>query len=83
MWEEQREKEREKIPSRLHTVITEPNAGLEPTNCEATWAETKSWMLNELSHLGAQYFSIKKKKKKKKEFIKWELSVPKFTFIRP
>ena len=29
-----REKEREKIPSRLRAVCTEPNAGLSPTNCE-------------------------------------------------
>ena len=29
-----REKERERIPSRLHAVSTEPDEGLEPTNCE-------------------------------------------------
>ena len=27
-------RERERIPSRLHTVSTEPDAGLEFTNCE-------------------------------------------------
>ena len=38
--EEQRERERERIPSRLHTVSTEPNAGLELTNREImTWAK--------------------------------------------
>ena len=36
MWElgRGRERETEKIPSRLPTVSTEPNAGLEPTNHE-------------------------------------------------
>ena len=34
MWDVQRERERERIPSRLHTVSTEPNAGLELTNRE-------------------------------------------------
>ena len=32
----QRERERERIPSRLHAVITEPDAGLELTNHEIT-----------------------------------------------
>ena len=32
--EGQREKERQRIPSRLYTVSTEPNAGLDPTNYE-------------------------------------------------
>ena len=32
---------------------TEPDAGLELMNCEImTWAETKSQMLNQLSHAG-------------------------------
>ena len=31
--EEHRERERE-IPSNLRTISTEPDAGLEPTNCE-------------------------------------------------
>ena len=45
---------RERILSRLHTVSTEPNAGLEPTNCKImTWAKTKSRTLNWLSHPGA------------------------------
>ena len=30
----QREREREKIPTRLHTIGAEPDAGLKPTNCE-------------------------------------------------
>ena len=30
--EEQRERKRERTPSRLHTVSTEPDAGLELTN---------------------------------------------------
>ena len=30
------EREEESIPSRLHTVSTEPDAGLELTNCEIT-----------------------------------------------
>ena len=30
----QRERGREKIPSRLHAVITDPNAGLNVTNSE-------------------------------------------------
>ena len=32
MGEGQREKRRDRIPSRLHAVSTEPDAGLEPTN---------------------------------------------------
>ena len=34
MGEEQSERERERIPSKFHTVSAEPNAGLEPTNRE-------------------------------------------------
>ena len=33
-WERDRDRRRETIPSRLHAVSTEPNAGLELTNCE-------------------------------------------------
>ena len=33
-WGWDREGGRERIPSRLHVVSTEPDAGLEPTNCE-------------------------------------------------
>ena len=48
------ERERERIPSRLHAVSAEPHAGLELTNCEiATRAEAKSRMLNQPSHPGA------------------------------
>ena len=32
----EREKERESIPSRLHTAGTEPDVGLEPTNRNIT-----------------------------------------------
>ena len=36
----ERERERERITSRLHTVSPEPDVGLELTNCEITaWAE--------------------------------------------
>ena len=38
---EQREKERERIPSRLHAVSAEPNVGLYPRS-----REIKSQMLN-------------------------------------
>ena len=42
-WGKGRERERgERIPSRLCTVSPEPDAGLEPTNCEImTWAEVR------------------------------------------
>ena len=44
----------ERTPSRLHTVSTEPDAGLNLTNCEImTRAEIKSWTLNRLSHPGS------------------------------
>ena len=32
--EGQREREKERILSRLHTASTEPDAGLDPMNCE-------------------------------------------------
>ena len=39
----EREREGDRIPSRLHTVSAEPNVGLEPTNREIiTWAEIGS-----------------------------------------
>ena len=45
---------RERIPTRLPTVSTESDMGLKPTNHEIkTWAKTKSWMQNWLSHPGA------------------------------
>ena len=51
--ERDRETERQRIPSRLHTVSAEPNLGLEPTNFEiVTQAEIESQMLNRLSHPG-------------------------------
>ena len=47
------ERQRERIPSRFHTVSTEPDAGLELMNHEITiQAETKSQTLNQLSHPG-------------------------------
>ena len=50
----EREWEKERIPSRLHTVSPEPDVGLELMNHEImTRAETKSWTLNQLSHSGA------------------------------
>ena len=40
-----RDRERKRIPSRLRTVSTEPDAGLELTNREImTRAEIKSWL---------------------------------------
>ena len=51
--EGQRERERGKIPNRLHTVCVEPNAGLKLTNHEImTCVETKSQTPNRLSHPG-------------------------------
>ena len=48
--------EEERLPSRLHAVTTEPDAGLELTNCETmTWAETKSQTFNQLSHPGTPF----------------------------
>ena len=45
--------ERERIPSRLWAVTTEPDAGFNLTNQEVmTWVEIKSWTLNRLSHPG-------------------------------
>ena len=50
----EREGERETIPSRLCTVSPELNPELEPKNGEfMTSAETKSQLLNQLSHPGA------------------------------
>ena len=49
-----RERQRERISSRLCSVSAEPDLGLNPTNFEIiTWAEIKSWMFNQLSHPGA------------------------------
>ena len=50
------EGQRERIPSRLRTVSTEPDVGFELTNHEiTTCAKTKSWTLNRLSHPGAPF----------------------------
>ena len=55
MGEGQREGESERIPSRLHTVSTEPDAGLKATNREImTWAKIMSQTLNRLSHSGTR-----------------------------
>ena len=52
--QERAERRRDGIPNRLCTISTEPNMGLELTNSEImTWAEIKSWMCNQLGHLGA------------------------------
>ena len=49
----QRERVRERIPGRLHTISIEPHAGLELTNHEIViGAEIKSQMLYGLSHPG-------------------------------
>ena len=50
---------RQRIPSRLHIDSTEPDMGLNPTNCEImTRAKIKSRMLNQLSHPGAPILCI-------------------------
>ena len=57
-----RERGRERIQSRLHTISMEPDEGLKLLSHEVmTRAETKSQMLNQLSHPGApvKYFLIK------------------------
>ena len=54
-----RERGRERIPSRLCTVSSEPDVGLKLINYEIMiWAEIKSQMLNQLSHPGTplRYF---------------------------
>ena len=44
----------ESLPSRLHIVNADHDAGLEPLNCEILiWVEIKSQTLNQLSHPGA------------------------------
>ena len=49
--EGQRERERERIPSRLHIVSTEPYMGFRLMNREImTQAEIRSQMLKRLSH---------------------------------
>ena len=50
----ERETERERIPSRLHAVSTEPDTGLSLTNCEIMpRAEIRSGVFNCPSHSGA------------------------------
>lgn len=68
--EGQRERERERIPSRLRTASIEPGSGLELTNCEIlTWAAIKSWTLNQLSHPDTPLSQLFKKEKKKQMII--------------
>ena len=54
----ERTERRERIPSRLRAASSEHDVGLELTkNCKTMiWAETKSQMLNQLSHPGAPWF---------------------------
>ena len=53
------EREGERIPSRLHTVSLEPDAGLKHINCEiVTPAEIKSWTPNRLTHPGTLLFTF-------------------------
>ena len=48
------------LSSRLHIVRAEPDAGLDLMNYEImTWAEIKSWTLNQLSHPGAPPNTLK------------------------
>ena len=55
-----RERWRKRISSRLHTVSTEPDEGLDPMNHEImTWAKIKSWMLNHLRYPGTPIYSFK------------------------
>ena len=55
----ERERGRERIPSRLHTVFIEPNMGLKPTNRDlTTWAEIKSRTLNRPNHPGGSKMFI-------------------------
>ena len=45
-----REREIQRIPSRLYAVGTKPEMVLEPTNCEiVTGAKIRSWMRNRLT----------------------------------
>ena len=47
------ERERERIPSRLHAVSTELNAGLKLTNsCNQGLSRNQEWDTNQLSHPG-------------------------------
>ena len=57
-WGKGRQRGRERSPSRLHAVSTEPHVGLDLTNRETTGAGTKSWTRNRLSPPGAQFCFI-------------------------
>ena len=57
--EEQGERQRERIPGRLHNASAEPDVGLQLMNHEiVTQAEIKSWMLHRLSHPGAPRWRV-------------------------
>ena len=57
----EREGEKTRIPRKLHKTGVEPHAGLKLMNCEImTWAEIKSWTLNQLSHPGAPWGDLLK-----------------------
>ena len=48
------ERDRERIPTRLHAVSAEPDGGPDPPNhAIMTRVEIRSWMLNQVSHPGA------------------------------
>ena len=52
----ERERGRERIPSRVPAVILEPDTGLHLMNHEImTTAEIKTWPLNQLSHPGTHF----------------------------
>ena len=75
--EGKRERGRERIPSRLCTVSTEPTVGLEPTNHEImTSAEIKSQTLNHMSHPGAPVGSVLNYKVHLKSIHMWKLKPP-------
>ena len=58
-WAGEGQRGRERIPSRLHAVSTDPDVGLESTNHEImTWAEIKSQRLNWLSHPGTPMTNV-------------------------
>ena len=51
--EDQRDRERERIPSRVCAISPKSDMGIDPMNCKImTWAEIESRMLNWLSHPG-------------------------------
>ena len=58
--EREREREGERIPSRVHTVSTEPDVEFDLMNCGImTLAKTNSQILNQMSHPASSDFSNK------------------------